>query len=60
MDALSRINLRTTPQSEQADPSQVQNSAGGFSFTVDPAARLRRFLVLGTDGGTYYTSASAH
>jgi 60 kDa SS-A/Ro ribonucleoprotein len=55
-DALSTTRTRnaTTPQSEQDDPRQVQNSAGGFSFEVTPLARLRRFLVLGTDGGTYY------
>lgn len=42
------------PQSEQADPRQVKNSAGGYTFTVNDKARLTRFLILGTDGGTYY------
>ncbi len=55
-DALNTINLRTTPQSAVADPRQVPNHAGGFTFTVSPATRLRRFLVLGTDGGTYYSA----
>jgi 60 kDa SS-A/Ro ribonucleoprotein len=55
-DALNAINLRTTPQSQPADPRQVQNSAGGYTFTVAPLERLRRFLVLGIDGGTYYAS----
>ena len=55
-DALSAINLRHTPQSQPADPRQVPNSAGGFTFTVAPVERLRRFLVLGTDGGTYYAT----
>ena len=55
-DALSAINLRNTPQSQPADPRQVPNSAGGFAFTVAPVDRLRRFLILGTDGGTYYAS----
>jgi 60 kDa SS-A/Ro ribonucleoprotein len=55
-DALSAINLRNTPQSQPADPRQVQNSAGGYTFTVAPVERLRRFLVLGVDGGTYYAS----
>jgi 60 kDa SS-A/Ro ribonucleoprotein len=53
-DALSAVNLRQTPQTERADPRQVQNSAGGYTFTVTPVERLRRFLVLGTDGGTFY------
>jgi 60 kDa SS-A/Ro ribonucleoprotein len=42
------------PQSEKADPRQVANSAGGFTFVVDDQARLERFLILGTEGGTYY------
>jgi 60 kDa SS-A/Ro ribonucleoprotein len=56
-DALSNVSTRKTPQSKPADPRQVENSAGGFTFTLDPMARLRRFLMLGVDGGTYYTSA---
>lgn len=55
-DALNSINLRTTPQSQPADERQVPNSAGGYTFTVAPLERLRRFLVLGTEGGTYYAS----
>lgn len=57
-DALSLINLRQTPQSEKADPRQEKNRAGGFTFTVDSATRLRRFLTLGVDGGTYYVGAA--
>jgi 60 kDa SS-A/Ro ribonucleoprotein len=53
-DPLATINLRRTPQSEQADPRQVTNHAGGYVFAVDPMTQLRRFLVLGTTGGTYY------
>ena len=30
------------------------NSAGGRSFPVDDWTRLRRFLVLGTEGGSFY------
>jgi len=43
-------------QREKADPRQVENSAGGYVYEVDSAARLRRFLVLGTEGGTFYAS----
>jgi 60 kDa SS-A/Ro ribonucleoprotein len=41
-------------QREQADPRQVPNNAGGFTFVVDDWSRLRRFLILGAEGGTYY------
>ena len=53
-DPLAAIDLRRTPQSQAADPRQVPNSAGGHTFTVAPLERLRRFLVLGVEGGTYY------
>ena len=29
-------------------------SSGGFSWAVDDMQRLRRFLCLGSEGGTYY------
>ncbi|WP_280499360.1 TROVE domain-containing protein [Nocardia cyriacigeorgica] len=54
MDALAGINLRTTPQSQPADPRQARNNAGGYTFQVTPEVRLRRFLTLGIEGGTYY------
>jgi len=43
-------------QRERADARQVQNSAGGFVYQISDEQRLRRFLVLGTEGGTFYTS----
>jgi 60 kDa SS-A/Ro ribonucleoprotein len=48
-------NTKVTPQSEPIPGSnQVPNSAGGHSFQVDIWTRLNRFLILGTEGGTYY------
>lgn len=38
---------------------QVKNNAGGFVFKVDDLTRVRRFLILGTDGGTYYVTEKA-
>jgi 60 kDa SS-A/Ro ribonucleoprotein len=35
---------------------QVPNSAGGFAWAVDCWTRLRRFLILGSEGGSYYAS----
>jgi len=43
-----------TPQTEAMHSDQVKNSAGGFSWKVDKWSALRRFLILGTAGGTYY------
>ena len=37
-------------------PLKVRNKAGGFVFTVDDVTRIRRFIILGTAGGTYYSS----
>src|SRR5690348_16774536 len=48
-------NRRRTPQTEPIPGStQVKNSAGGFSFALDKWGHLRRFLILGAEGGTYY------
>lgn len=46
-------------QRERADERQVVNNAGGYVYEVDKAARLRRFLVLGTEGGTFYVTQAA-
>lgn len=50
------VSTRETPQSEQASPAQRENSAGGYSFTLDCWGRLDRWLILGAEGGTYYAS----
>lgn len=33
----------------------VQNSTGSFVFELGPFGRLERFLILGNEGGTYYS-----
>jgi 60 kDa SS-A/Ro ribonucleoprotein len=51
----TRLRALVTPQSEPIPGSaQVPNSAGGFAWALDSWSRLDRFLVLGTEGGTYY------
>ena len=45
-----------TPQSEPLDERQVPNSAGGHVYPVDDMTRLRRFLILGSEGGSYYAN----
>lgn len=57
-DALKGFSTRQTSQTKKADARQVKNNAGGYTFQINDEQRLRRFLVLGTDSGTYYTSAS--
>lgn len=48
-------NLSTpTPQTQRANERQVKNNAGGYVYEVSPETRLDRFLILGTDKGTYY------
>ena len=55
-DVLTSFNRRSTPQTSRADKRQVKNHAGGYTFEVTPLERVRRFLVLGTEAGTYYVS----
>lgn len=55
-DPTKHVNARSTPQTERTvgRADEVKNSAGGFVFKVDLWTRLRRFLILGSEGGTYY------
>lgn len=32
----------------------IKNNAGGYGFEVTPQERLERFLLIGSEGGTYY------
>jgi 60 kDa SS-A/Ro ribonucleoprotein len=60
LNPFKQISLRITPQSLPIPGStQVANRAGGFIFVLDDFARLRRFLILGIDGGTYYTTEAS-
>lgn len=54
-DALAGISTRRTPQVEKAKAGQAKNAAGGYTFKIDDEARVRRFLTIGSTGGTYYT-----
>lgn len=49
------VSTRVTPQAEPIPGSkQVPNEAGGYAFPVDDWVRLDRFLILGSEGGSYY------
>src|SRR4051812_24876962 len=55
MSYLSKFSLRRTPQHAPIPGAgQVANSAGGFAWAVDDWTRLRRFLILGSEGGSFY------
>lgn len=58
--ATQRNRKGSTPQSERTPgrTDEVLNSAGGFVFKVSDKDRLERFLILGTDSGTYYVGES--
>jgi 60 kDa SS-A/Ro ribonucleoprotein len=52
---LKRHGTRRVPQWVPL-PGQVANAAGGHAWPIDGWARLRRFLILGSEGGSYYAS----
>lgn len=54
-DALRNLSVKSTSQMERTPGvNEIKNNAGGFVFEVNDKTRLERFLILGTDGGTYY------
>jgi 60 kDa SS-A/Ro ribonucleoprotein len=51
----TRLRRLVTPQDERIpDSTQVPNSAGGYAWPVDQWKRLDRFLIFGSERGTYY------
>lgn len=52
--------LDTMPSDEsgvpqtQPLPGMVRNNAGGYSYALSDLATLNRFLIIGSEGGTYY------
>ena len=55
--ALAGLNSTETPQSLPIPGrDMVENNAGGFVFKLDEWKQLERFLILGTEGGTFYVS----
>ena len=55
------IDTHKTPQTERLPhrSDQTRNSAGGYVWEVDDWTRLERFLILGSEGGTYYVQERA-
>ena len=56
--ALTAMQMNETPQNQPVlgRTDQKKNNAGGYVFTISPLEQLRRFLILGSAGGTYYAS----
>ncbi len=54
MSYLTRLTRRPVRQREQLAGGQVPNSEGGFVWQVDRWTQLRRFLILGSEGGSFY------
>lgn len=54
------FSSKKTPQSAAIPgTTQVPNSAGGYAWAVDDWTRLQRFLILGSEGGSYYATQRA-
>lgn len=53
---------RSATKTSQREPirgresEQVENAAGGYAFQLGSLEQLKRWLVLGSEGGTYYAS----
>jgi len=56
MKTYQKFSTRETPQDERIPgrDDQVQNNAGGFGWAAEAWHMLDRFLILGSEGGTYY------
>ena len=44
-------------QRERANKDQVRNNAGGYVYEADKWTVLNRFLIMGTENNTYYSTA---
>jgi 60 kDa SS-A/Ro ribonucleoprotein len=56
-EALAGLNATETPQGLPIPGrDMVENKAGGFVFKLDEWKQLERFLILGSEGGTFYVS----
>ena len=66
MTTYLKKNSVSTRRTSQRNPipgresEMVKNNAGGYTFQLSPLGALQRFLVLGTEGGTYYASERKH
>lgn len=54
-NAYTNFGTKRTPQGQPIPgKAQVENNAGGYVFETGIWGQLERFLILGSEGGTYY------
>lgn len=54
-NAYTGFSKKTTKQTEPIPgETQIKNDAGGYVYDVGAFKRFERFLILGSEGGTYY------
>jgi 60 kDa SS-A/Ro ribonucleoprotein len=54
----SSFSFRKTPQNQPIPgKGMVKNNGGGYGFQIDKWQQLHRFLVIGSDTGTYYVNS---
>ena len=59
-NAYTGFNTKHTPQNEPIPgENQIKNNAGGYVYSVGAFKQLERFLILGSEGGSYYVSEKA-
>jgi len=57
MDYTKHFSTKSTPQTDTIPGKKMEpNNSGGFGFKVSPMQQLERFLILGTEGGSYYVT----
>lgn len=58
-DEWADLSIPEGPEASINEPlpftDQTQNASGGYVFRTVDKTRLRRFLCMGTEGGTYHT-----
>jgi len=55
----SIFSNESTQQEPLVGSNQQANTGGGYSFVLTPWQQFERFLVLGTEGGTFYVKEQA-
>jgi len=53
-NVFGKTAVADAPVVERTDARQAPNNAGGFVYRASAMDRLMRFLILGSEGGTYY------